>query len=211
MKIILDNLGKKYNQGWIFRNINFEFSEGKSYAITGANGSGKSTFLQLIAGNLSASEGKIQYLKDGLAIEVEEIFRQISFSSPYLELIEEFTLEENIAFYSGFKPFALNLTVQEVIDISGLGEKAMKKELKYFSSGMKQRVRLVLAILGVNPIVLLDEPASNLDRKGIEWYKDLVNQYSKNKIIIVCSNQQTDECSFCSSELNMENFKNIRN
>ena len=203
MKIILEDIGKKYNAEWIFRNINFEFSSENKYVILGANGSGKSTLLQVIAGNYISSEGKISYHNPS-EIEPENIFRDISFSAPYLELIEELSLKETIEFHSKFKK--LKFPTEEIIKISEL-ENSKEKQLKYFSSGMKQRVRLCLAILSDVPILLLDEPATNLDRQGIQWYQELINNFAKEKLIIVCSNQQSQEYSFCNEELVMENYK----
>lgn len=211
MKIILQNIGKRYNAEWIFRNLNYEFSSGNAYVILGANGSGKSTLLQVIAGNFLPSEGNIHYFenpdsKPEIEIESEQIFRCLTIASPYIELPEEFTLKEAIIFHSKFKP--MKFQSQQVIELSGLQE-SQNKSLKYFSSGMKQRVRLTLAILSDIPLLLLDEPASNLDKKGIDWYLKLINDYTKNKLVIICSNQQQYEYSFCNMELTVESYKPV--
>lgn len=223
MKITLHQIGKRFNNDWIFRNINFQFEQGESYVILGPNGSGKSTLLQLLSGNFLASEGKVEYaskqMEDGKwKMEVERneipiiigdgenIYRYVSIAAPYLELVEEFTLEESIKFHRQFKSFINNFSVENIIDIIGL-QKARHKELRYFSSGMKQRVKLALALLSDTPILLLDEPTSNLDKQGIEWYSNLVHSYSSNKLIIVCSNQQTYEYDFCKVQLNILDYK----
>lgn len=211
MKIILQNIGKRYNAEWIFRNINYEFSSENSYVILGANGSGKSTLLQVVAGNFLPSEGNIQYFTRSetnteVKIEPEMVFRSLTIASPYLELPEEFTLAEAIEFHSKFKP--MKFDTHHIIELSGL-EESRHKSLKYFSSGMKQRVRLSLAILSDTPLLLLDEPASNLDRKGIDWYQELMNNNTKNKLVIICSNQQQHEYSFCNKELSVEDFKPV--
>ncbi len=212
MQLKLTNIGKRYNYEWIFRGINFTFCSTDNYVILGSNGSGKSTLLQLIAGNLIPSEGQLQYTaKNKLTakpeiIPEEAIYTQLSFASPYLELFEEFTLAESILFQSQFKPFFNNLSVKEVLACMQL-EKAKNKQLKHFSSGMKQRVRLALAILCNTPLLLLDEPASNLDKSAINWYQELVRDYSNNRLIIVASNQLEHEYPFCKVELNVEDFK----
>lgn len=206
MQITLEKLGKRYNREWIFRNINCEFNSDKSYAILGSNGSGKSTLLQVIAGNQLPSEGKINYSNDQVNIAAEQIFHQLSFAAPYLELIEEYSLTELIQFQAHFKPFLSDLSATEIVQIIGL-EKSKDKELKYYSSGMKQRVRLALALLSNTPIILLDEPTSNLDKKGIEWYSHLVHNYAKNRLLIVCSNHINHEYEFCKEQLLMEDFK----
>ncbi len=206
MHIHLKDIGKRYNQEWIFRKVNFDFSSNNAYAILGANGSGKSTLLQLITGSMISSEGTITYTSETFTIEAEKIFRSVSIASPYLELIEEFTLNEMLTFHSKFKPFINNLSCTDIISLMCL-EKSKNKELKYFSSGMKQRVRLALAILSDTAILLLDEPISNLDKAGIDWYAQLINSYTNNRITIVCSNQQIHEYAFCKEQLNIEDYK----
>lgn len=208
MKIILNNIGKRYNSEWIFRKVDHEFTSDNNYVILGANGSGKSTLLQVIAGNLIPSEGEIELKVESSEFKVEEEdrYKHLSFASPYLELFEEFTLIESIELQSKFKPFYEGLTTQQIVELTGL-EKSKDKQLKYYSSGMKQRVRLALAILSDTPLLLLDEPASNLDKNAINWYQKLIEQYSKNRLIIVASNQQEQEYSFCNKQLSVEAYK----
>ncbi len=206
MKVTLQNIGKRYNNEWIFRGINTELSAGEHCAILGANGSGKSTLLQVIHGNYAPSEGEIKYTLKGRELHPEKAFKQISITTPYLELMEEFTMSEMLEFHSSFKPFLDGISVPEIVDLLEL-EKSKNKELKYFSSGMKQRVKLSLAILSATPLVLLDEPTSNLDRAGVEWYQSLVHKYSSNRLFIVCSNQTKEEYFFCTQTLSVEDYK----
>jgi ABC-type multidrug transport system ATPase subunit len=208
MQIHLTNIGKRYNYEWIFRGVSQEYTTGNNYAILGSNGSGKSTLLQVIAGSLIPSEGDIQYTGDhSNNIAVEDIYTQLSFASPYLELLEELTLTESITFHAQFKPFFEGMHVKEMLSLMQL-EKAKDKQLKYFSSGMKQRVRLALAILSNTPLLLLDEPTSNLDKNAISWYQQLIQSYSANRLIIVASNQlEYEYASFCNVILNVEDFK----
>lgn len=204
--IHLKDIGKRFNHEWIFRKINYEFTEGNHYAILGSNGSGKSTLLQLISGNVLSSEGKVTYQIRDEVIPEENIFSYLSFAAPYLELFEEFTLVESIDFQAQFKPFCNSLTTEQIVETLHLGT-TQNKQLKYYSSGMKQKVRLALAILSNTPLLLLDEPTSNLDKKAIDWYQKLVKDYSKNRLIIVCSNQQEHEYVFCNKQLHIENYK----
>lgn len=207
MNITLSNIGKRYNYEWIFRKVDYQFTSKNNYVILGANGSGKSTLLQVIAGNLIPSEGKIEYRNaESKIIAEEDIFKQLSFAAPYLELYEEFTLVESIEFQAKFKPFYNGLSTGQIIEITEL-DKAKNKQLKYYSSGMKQRVRLALAVLCNSPLLLLDEPTSNLDKKAIDWYQRLVTDYSKNRLIIVASNQIEYEYPFCNKEILVEDYK----
>lgn len=210
MHITLDKISRKFNYEWIFRNVDFEFEKGNAYAILGSNGSGKSTLLQIISGHLHPSEGEVIYSKNNKIIPVEDFFRHVTFSGPYLELIEEFTLEEMLTFHFRFRKFRDNLDVNAVIDITGLARNR-NKPIKYFSSGMKQRVRLATALLSVSDVVLLDEPAANLDRKAIEWYRNLISAHSEDRIIIVCSNSQSDEHDFCTQSIVIDDYKKAEN
>ena len=205
-QISLQNVGKRYNHEWIFRGVNHVFRENEHTVIRGANGSGKSTLLQVILGSTVASEGKFSYSADGKEFEVEESLGLFSLATPYLELIEEFTLIEMLEFHQKMKSFRDGLGIDAIIDKLYLTD-SKKKEIKYYSSGMKQRVKLGLALLSDTPFVLLDEPTSNLDSAAIDWYKNLVNENKDGRIIIVCSNDQKDEFGFCSKELNIGDYK----
>lgn len=206
MNITLNNIGKRYNYEWIFRKVNYEFTSGNNYVLLGSNGSGKSTLLQVIASSLIPSEGEIKFDVNNQAVEAEHFYKHFSYAAPYLELFEEFTLQESIEFQEKFKPFQKGLSTQQIVEITEL-DKAKNKQLKYYSSGMRQRVRLALAVLADAPLLLLDEPSSNLDKKAIAWYQQLVADFAKNKLIIVASNQLEYEYTFCNKELKVEDFK----
>lgn len=204
MKITLSNVGRRFNQEWIFKHFNYEFCQGDSYAILGANGSGKSTLLSIIMGSLSPSEGIVEYA-DQLPVPVEKIYKHISFAAPYLDLIEEFTLQETLDFHFKFKKHYVGLNYNAILDLLGLA-KSQDKALKYFSSGMKQRTKLVLAFCSDTPILLLDEPTSNLDIQGIEWYNELTKRYLQDRLVIVCSNQK-HEYQFCNHFIQVADYK----
>jgi len=210
MHIILSKISRKFNYEWIFRDVNFEFEKGNAYAILGSNGSGKSTLLQIISGHLHASEGTILYKQDNKEVAAEDFFRHVTYSGPYLELIEEFTLEEMLTFHIRFRKFRNNMDVKAVMDATGL-TRNRNKPIKYFSSGMKQRVRLAIALLSESDVVLLDEPAANLDRKAIEWYRSLISEHSADRIVIVCSNSQSEEHDFCTQQIVIDDYKKKAN
>ncbi len=205
MKINLEHIGRRFNREWIFRDVNYVFESGSSYAILGANGAGKSTILQVISGSLSSSEGTISYSKGGVLLNPENVFEHLSMAAPYLELIEEFSLRELIDFHFRFKKYRSGLDRDLMIELMGL-KHSEHKAIKNFSSGMKQRVKLGLAFCSDTEMVLLDEPASNLDQQGLEWYLSLVEKYSEDRILIICSNQ-LQEYSFCKNQLNVADYK----
>lgn len=205
MKIILEQIGRRFNREWIFRDLNYIFETGNSYAILGANGSGKSTLLQVISGSLTSSEGKVAYLHNDRPLDIENAFQELSFAAPYLELIEEFSLSEHIDFHFQFKRYRKGYDKKSVVSLLGLHH-SEHKAIKHFSSGMKQRVKLALAFCSDTQILLLDEPVSNLDHQGINWYLSLIEQFSSARLVIVCSNQQ-QEYGFCDERINVEDYK----
>lgn len=204
MKISLTNCGKRFNRDWIFRNFNYEFLPGQHYAITGPNGSGKSTLLQVIGGALVTSEGKINY-EGSSSIETDDVFRQIAIAAPYLEVIEEMTLNEFLQFHQQFKPFLKGITPKQTISMAGLSA-AADKQIRYYSSGMKQRVKLIQAMFSDVDCLLLDEPCTNLDTEGIALYQQLIREFSNNRTIIVSSND-IQEYGFCKHLVRIMDYK----
>jgi ABC-type multidrug transport system ATPase subunit len=205
MKILLSDAGKRYNREWIFRHLTYEFNTGNAYAITGNNGSGKSTLLQVIAGAVQHNEGVVDFIVDGNKTEAEKHHQYLSLAAPYLELPEELTLKEVLAFHQSFKPFLSGITISSIVDVLGL-KHAAHKQIRYYSSGMKQRVKLAQAIFSDVPVVLLDEPCSNLDAEGIALYHELIQNYCRDRLVIVSSNDE-QEYSFCNEQLNVMKYK----
>jgi len=206
VRIELKQTGKKYLREWIFRNASLSINSSEKVVILGPNGSGKSTLLQLFSGSLLPTEGELIHWQNGQRIEPEAVFRKLTYAAPYLELIEEFTLEELIDFHFSFKLPLHKMNYRDILKMTGL-ESSEKKVFRYFSSGMKQRVKLALAILSDVDLILLDEPCSNLDSSAIKWYQDLVNEYAAGRTIIVCSNNQAEEYSFCDRRIMMSDLK----
>jgi len=233
MNIQLSNAGKRFNRDWIFRCLNYTFREGSSYAITGPNGSGKSTLLQTVAGAIAPSEGSVEYLckaqdsrdktrETRLKVQnsetgnrqltthpspltTENIYNHIAIVAPYLEVIEEMTASEFLHFHNSFKPILSTISITQILEIVGL-KIAAHKQIRYFSSGMKQRIKLAQAIFSNVPVLLLDEPCTNLDSHGYDLYHRLINDYCKNKLIIVSSND-VNEYDFCAEKLSILDYK----
>ena len=145
MKVSLTDAGKRFNRDWIFRHFTYTFEQGNSYAIIGPNGSGKSTLLQVLSGAMQLSEGSSQWSIVSGQLPNEQVYKNVSICAPYLEVVEEMTLKEFLQFHHHFKPLLSSLSISSIISIIGL-EDAMNKQIRYFSSGMKQRVKLAQAI-----------------------------------------------------------------
>lgn len=206
LSIQLNNLGKKFNREWIFKNLNYTIHAGQKLVILGGNGSGKSTLLQVISGFVTPNQGEVIYLNNENRVEADHLNDQIAFASPYLQLIDDFTLTETVKHITKFKPLIKGFSTEHFIEKIELTA-AKDKLIKQFSSGMKQRLKLGLAILSDTPLLLLDEPVSNLDQQAINWYKQLIEEYCKSKTVIVCSNAIKDEYFFCDTELNVMDYK----
>ncbi|SDI38919.1 ABC transporter ATP-binding protein [Mucilaginibacter sp. P25] len=205
MTITLKDIGRRFNRDWIFRGVDYTFTSGESYAILGPNGSGKSTLLQVLNGSLSPSTGKIEFANEGKPVEIDTVFTHLSLAAPYLELIEEFTMSEMVDFHFKFKSFKPGIDKETVIALLNL-PKSANKLIKYFSSGMKQRLKLALAFCADTPMLMLDEPTSNLDTQGVDWYLSLVQQFAEGRLTIVCSNQE-HEYGFCNHRLSIVDYK----
>lgn len=205
MNIELQNAGKRFNRDWIFKKLQLTIHAKERLAITGPNGTGKSTLLQVIAGNVSLNEGNIEWRLNEKNIGEENIFQHIAVVAPYLELIEEYTAAEFLQFHSKFKPLAENISVTEILSLVGL-KNASNKQIRFYSSGMKQRIKLAQAIFTDVPLLLLDEPCTNLDEEGYALYHSLIADHCGNKTIIVSSND-LNEYDFCERKISITDFK----
>lgn len=205
MKITLTGIGKKYGREWIFRNVNHAFADGSTTVILGSNGSGKSTLLQVISGYIIPNEGELEIANGGI-VATEKLHECFAFASPYLELMEEFTFRECVEFQQKFRGWKAGLDAEKVIELSGL-KHASEKQIRNYSSGMKQRAKLALAILSNAPVLLLDEPCSNLDKQAQDWYATLIADFRENRTVIVCSNAVKEEYFFCNSSMDIMQFK----
>ena len=206
MTISLSDAGKRFNYDWIFRHVNYTFKTGHRYAIVGPNGSGKSTLLQALSGYSWLSEGTLlATASNGVSIPDDQLFNHISLAAPYLEVIEEMTLLECWQFQAKFHPFLPGLTPDELCARLDLAS-ARHKQIRYFSSGMKQRVKLGQAIFSSKPVLLLDEPCTNLDNTGIDLYHALLEEFATNKLLVICSNDE-QEIRTCTERIDIRDYK----
>ena len=200
--ISLSGATKRFNGRAVFENLDLEIQSGQAWSVTGANGSGKSTLIKVISGFFGLSSGNISWEAENEIVDAAHIHMHCALAAPYLDLFEEFTLEENIRIYGDLKNFKPGMSNSDVLEFIGLAH-ASKKRLKEFSSGMKQRTKLGLAVCANTGILLLDEPLSNLDAKGYEWYRNIPQNLLDNRIVIVGSNLEGDETRFCRHSIHM--------
>jgi ABC-type multidrug transport system ATPase subunit len=205
MNIILEQIGKRFQQNILFKNLTYRFESGKAYALLGINGSGKSTLMRIIAGMQTPSVGKVRF-EDAQQkpIPAADVYRQIAFSAPGMDIIDELTLEEFLRFHFSFKPLLPHISLREIPAIIGLAH-AQNRLIGDFSSGMKQRVKLAQAIFADTSVLLLDEPCTNLDQAGVRQYAEWINAYAPNRLVIVASNDER-EYFFCTHLLAVKDY-----
>jgi len=191
MKISLNQVGKRYQQHWVFRELDYTFEPGHQYAILGSNGSGKSTLLRTLAGMQHPNKGKLRYELDGAAVPADKLYSYVSYCAPGMDIIEEMTLSEFLSFHFTFKKMLPGYDVKKIVDAIGLKD-VQHKYIHDFSSGMKQRVKLAQAFFTHTPLLLLDEPCSNLDLQGVGTYQEWLRQYTKDRLVIIASNDERE-------------------
>ncbi len=190
MKISLDGISKRFDAGWIFKDISLDIQAGEKWAITGTNGSGKSTLVNIISGYLSQSLGQVVYTHNEQIIDRNQIFKYSMIASASSELDEEFSVAEIFNHYKKFKSYG-NIELNDFLKISRF-ENEKSKKINQFSSGMKQRLALSLTMLARTPLLILDEPTSFLDVTHKAWYQELFEIFVKDKTVVIASNDTFD-------------------
>lgn len=207
MKISCNHIGKQFGYQWIFRGLSYEFSSGQIYGIKGSNGSGKSTFIKILAGFTTPSEGTIIY-QDQNIISNEKIRTFVGLSGPYIDLIDEMTVQEFFHFQHQLKPIENYEAI--ILELKALPfKKLLDKNIGQLSSGMRQRILLLMAVGSANKILFLDEPSSNLDAEGMNWWPKIVQHYAKGKLVFIASNDLYD-LSHCQYFIDMEEFRFVK-
>jgi ABC-type multidrug transport system ATPase subunit len=190
-RIELKNIGLRYGLDAVIKSINAVIETETIVGVTGPNGSGKSTLLKILAGYLSPTKGHIKFFEGNELIPVEEIYHQLTFAAPYIEIPGQMKLQELLNFTSKIKPWREGWDNKSILELSGL-EKSADKRIGEFSSGMKQRTRLLMAIMQQSSLLILDEPGTNLDSIAKKWFRKLLDQNLKNRIVVIASNESFD-------------------
>ncbi len=206
MRITLGGVAKQFSREKVFTGVDHVFEAGSRTALLGPNGSGKSTLLQVVAGALVPTKGIVEHALGGKPLDQDRVYREVSIAAPYLDLYEDLSLREALATHARFKPFLPGNTVEDVARTAYL-EPHLEKPVSNFSSGMKQRLKLALAILSDTPLLLLDEPATNLDAEGIAWFRVLLMRNVEGRTLLVASNRQAEETFGCESSVEIARWK----
>jgi ABC-2 type transport system ATP-binding protein len=205
MRIKLEDVGKRYRADWILARLNLQLNPNGRYAVTGPNGSGKSTLLKILSGHLTPSKGSITFYENETVVPADQVYKYLAYSAPYIDLIEELSLWEALQFQYQFKPFLSDLEPEDIYRRLNF-KKAKRKAIRHFSSGMKQRLKLILSICADTPLLLLDEPTTNLDQEGINWYRSLIDEFTSDRLLVIASNADVD-FDFCEHRINILEYK----
>ncbi|OGX88880.1 ABC transporter ATP-binding protein [Hymenobacter glacialis] len=205
MQITTAGLGKRFQRDWIFRGLTRTFRPGSATAVLGPNGAGKSTLLNTLSGQLLPTDGTVTYTVAGRAVAVEDVPQHLAYAAPYLELLEELTLLELLQFHTRFKPLRPLVTLDKLIGLMYL-ERGRHQLVREFSSGMKQRLKLGLALYADAPLLLLDEPTTNLDATGVAWYQEHVQATKAGRTLLLSSNVPA-EYAFCDEQLLVTDYQ----
>lgn len=206
MRIALNGVAKQFSREKVFHGVDHVFGPGSRTALLGPNGSGKSTLLQVVAGALVPTAGQVEHSLAGRVVQEEKVYRLVSIASPYLDLYDDLALREAITVHGRFKPFLAGIKPKDVAQKAYL-ESHWEKPVSHFSSGMKMRLKLALAILSDTPLLLLDEPASNLDAEGIAWFRQLLLDHLGHRTLLVASNRQAEETFACTGHVEIGRWK----
>lgn len=204
MQISIDNIEKSYQGKLIFRNVTLDIQSNERLGISGLNGSGKSTFIKILAGFSTPNKGNIEYRLNEKPIKVENVYQYVSMAAPYIDIPTELTLYELFDFHFSVKRRWGNLTNVQINDYFQL---PIHIPIHQFSSGMLQRVKLALAFFSDSQLLLLDEPTETLDEKGFQLYQYLLENFGHTRTILIASNKEKDFIA-CKAIIGIDQFKN---
>jgi len=192
MELICDRISKYFAERLVLKNVSFTIASGQSLAIVGPNGSGKTTLMRLLSYLNRPSEGTVSYMVNSETLETADVYTRLGFVGPYLELYEELTAGENLEFFASMKNIK-NAKERIFFLLDKFNLRGRENDtVKTFSSGMKQRLKYVLALLHDPEVLLVDEPRANLDEEGIETVYSVLQKHKKDKILVIATNDQED-------------------
>ncbi len=203
---VCENVTKNFGRRLVFKNVNLLYKGTGVYGISGRNGSGKSTLVKIIAGLISPSKGKITHTKNGKQVEAEELHNFIGFVSPYLVLYDEFSAEENLNYFAKIRGIEFNKDKVDLLLNEFLLYDRRNDLVKGYSSGMKQRLKFIFALMHSPDLIILDEPTSNLDSSGKDSVYKIIESESASSIIVIASNEEND-LQLCKERLQLEQYK----
>jgi ABC-type multidrug transport system ATPase subunit len=197
--IILSGVSRRFNRQWLFKEVSASFKSGDRVAVLGSNGSGKSSLTSIISGYLSPSAGTVTWVQNNIEIPSNQWWKELSWCSPALELPTLLTIKEVAQLYRDMRGFIFDHSIEEIIAISGL-TRHQDKPLSQLSSGMRQRIKLLLAFYTKSSVLILDEPTAHLDASSILWYQEHLSKCA-HPLIFIASNHDDNEILGCNKKI----------
>ena len=205
--LVAEEVGHRYGSLLLFRRLSFSMEGGESLAVTGANGAGKSTLLRILAGVLAPKAGTVTLTVDGDPIGEEEHPLRVGLVAPALGLYGALTARENVAFLAEARRLGdAAARIESVLGRVGIAERA-DDPVSTFSSGMRQRVKYAAALLADPPLLLLDEPAANLDAPGRKMVSSVVDEQLAQGDMVVVATNRADEAERHPRSLRIEDHR----
>ncbi len=209
INLSVSGVGHKYGYRTIFRDVDLALTSGDVFAITGANGSGKSTLLKIISGILQPCEGQVILTISGHRIPREHCPLHIGLVAPYVNLYEDFTLYENLAFIAKARSMKMEMTkIESIVSLVRLTSHA-NSLVRTYSTGMQQRSRFVAALFHEPMVLLLDEPTVGLDAQGRELVKTIIDHAKQAGHLVVIASNVPGEIKLASQSLCIEKYASI--
>jgi ABC-type multidrug transport system ATPase subunit len=191
LRVYLYDIAKRYEQQFILKSLDRKYEAGEIYGLAGPNGAGKSTLMKIISGYLNYSSGKLEYWNGEQLVQRNEVYTEVSYVAPYMAVTDEFSLEEMFVFQQRFKAFRQRMLFSEFLDTIELKNQG-SKPIKYYSSGMQQKIKLGLSILADSSLLLIDEPTSYLDSTAKAWFLEILGKNKSDRTVIIASNDVED-------------------
>jgi heme exporter protein A len=201
------NVGQRFGRLVLFRRLGLRLAGGRSLAITGANGSGKSTLLRILAGLLTPTRGTVRLEVEGTDVAPEDRPLRVGLVAPYLSVYDSLSARENLAFLARARRLeGAAPRIEAALERVQLAARAGDL-VGTFSSGMKQRVKYAAALLAEPPLLMLDEPSTNLDVRGLEMVRAVMRQQRDDGRLLLVATNDADEAAACDERLRIEDFR----
>lgn len=185
MKLIVNEIEKKFEEKEVLKGASFTFEKGKIYGLLGRNGAGKTTLFNCISHEIDFDGGSVSLEENGENRPVNFDMMGYAFSTPVLP--EFLTGYEFIKFFLDIHKGKIEnpLTVEEYAQMVGLDLPDLDRLLKGYSHGMKNKMQMLCLLISKPPIILLDEPLTSLDVVAAHEMKELLLAMKKDHIIIL--------------------------
>lgn len=185
--IVTSNLVKKYGSFEALKNISLSIGNGDLYCLLGPNGAGKSTLIRILTGLMKPTSGNVRVSGMDLNSEAREIRQKVGLVSERVILYDRLTPVENLLFFASMLSVGRKAALKRIYDLLEKVDMLdwKNKPVRIFSTGMKQRVNFIRALLHDPEILFLDEPTLGLDPHSTRTIRNMVRELNESGITII--------------------------